>query len=578
MLLEIQDVSGGYGHGDVVKGVCCCADAGDILCLVGPNGCGKTTLFRLMLGSIGLSKGSIFIDGKDTGKMSPKERASVIAYIPQYHTPIFAYTVLDVVMMGRASHFSSFETPKEIDRQAAFDALEKVNALHLANRKYTTLSGGQRQLILIARAICQSAKIFVMDEPAANLDYANHQLLMDVITDLAKKGYCIVMSTHSPEHPASIGTKVLMMRNGQVAAFGSPEEVINSKNLEAVYGIEMDVITSRDRYGKKRTICLPVKNPTGTKGAAQSTDPIVRLSPRFLPEYNQEQLNHYLRLQEGGFPESAQYTASKWNKRADFWEMERKLLRKNDQRVDAAVEYLTQKGILTPECTIADIGCGPGRFAIAFAQRARWVEGFDISEKMVEYGNAHLQSLNLNNAVLRCCDFGELDIEKEGLTGAFDLVFTSMTPAIHNPQGLCKAMEMSRGWCMNISHVRRDNHLRRQILQEVFHRSVAPRAEGRIFYSLFNSLFLMGYHPETSYITRRKENRVRPDEEYTEYVMEHALSPEEHTAENAAKILSWLQDHVEEDGYLTEISEGVYGQILWNVRQVCNRPDYRLGR
>lgn len=261
MLLEIENVSGGYGNGDIVKGVTCCADHGEILCLVGPNGCGKTTLFRLILGSLPVSGGSIHIDGQDTRNLSPKELANLIAYIPQYHTPVFAYTVLDVVVMGRASHFGAFETPKTVDREAAFAALEKVNALHLANKKYTALSGGQRQLILIARAICQAAKVFVMDEPAANLDYANHQLLMEVTTDLAKKGYCIVMSTHSPEHPASIGSRVLLMKEGKVAGFGSPKEVITPENLEAVYDIEMDVITVCDRYGIERTICLPVKDP-----------------------------------------------------------------------------------------------------------------------------------------------------------------------------------------------------------------------------------------------------------------------------------------------------------------------------
>lgn len=261
MLLEIENVRGGYGNGDIVKGVSCHADAGDILCLVGPNGCGKTTLFRLMLGSIPISGGTIRIDGHDTRDLTPKQLANLIAYIPQYHTPIFDYTVLDVVVMGRASHFSSFDTPKAADREAAFAALEKVNALHLANKKYTALSGGQRQLILIARAICQAAKVFVMDEPAANLDYANHQLLMEVVTDLAKKGYCVVMSTHSPEHPASIGTKVLLMKSGTVAGFGAPKQVITPENLEAVYDIEMDVVTIRDRYGVERTICLPVKDP-----------------------------------------------------------------------------------------------------------------------------------------------------------------------------------------------------------------------------------------------------------------------------------------------------------------------------
>ena len=260
MLLEIENVRGGYGHGDIVKGVSCYADQGEILCLVGPNGCGKTTLFRLILGSIPVTGGSIHIDGQNTKDLSPKELARLIAYIPQYHTPIYAYTVLDVVVMGRASHFSAFDTPKTVDREMAFAALEKINAVHLANKKYTALSGGQRQLILIARAICQSAKVFVMDEPAANLDYANHQLLMDVIVDLSKKGYCVVMSTHSPEHPASIGSKVLLMKAGKVAAFGRPQDIITPEHLEAVYGIEMDVATIYDRYGVRRTICLPVKD------------------------------------------------------------------------------------------------------------------------------------------------------------------------------------------------------------------------------------------------------------------------------------------------------------------------------
>ncbi len=263
MLLEMNNVWGGYGGADIIRGVSCQADAGDILCLLGPNGCGKTTLFRLMLGSIPLRQGSVTIEGRDIRQMRPRELASKIAYIPQSHTPIFSYTVLEVVIMGRASHFAAFDRPREVDRQAAFRALERVNALHLANQKYTTLSGGQRQLILIARAICQSARIFVMDEPAANLDYANHQLLMEVITGLSREGYCIVLSTHSPEHPVSIGTQVLMLHQGQVSAFGRPRDVITPEHLQQVYHIEMDVLSATDRYGVERTMCLPVRRPEG---------------------------------------------------------------------------------------------------------------------------------------------------------------------------------------------------------------------------------------------------------------------------------------------------------------------------
>ena len=261
MLLEIQDLYGGYGGRDVVRGVSCQADAGDILCLLGPNGCGKTTLFRLVLGALPIRRGSVRIYGRDVAPLPPRALANLAAYIPQSHRPVFAYTVLEVVTMGRASHFSAFEAPGTVDRDAAFAALEKLHAAHLANRNYAALSGGQRQLVLIARAICQNARVFLMDEPAASLDYANHQLLMDVVRELAGQGYCVLLSTHGPEDPVSVADKALLLREGQAVAFGKAKEVITPQALEAVYGMEMDVLTVHDRYGAERTICLPVKKP-----------------------------------------------------------------------------------------------------------------------------------------------------------------------------------------------------------------------------------------------------------------------------------------------------------------------------
>mgnify|MGYP003405859287 CR=1 FL=1 len=128
MLLEIENVFGGYGNGDILKGISCSADYGDVLCLLGPNGCGKTTLFRMILGSLPVSNGKIKIAGKNISDFTTKTLANMIAYIPQYHSPVFAYTVLDIVIMGRASHFSAFETPKGILQTFSIPASIKLNA------------------------------------------------------------------------------------------------------------------------------------------------------------------------------------------------------------------------------------------------------------------------------------------------------------------------------------------------------------------------------------------------------------------------------------------------------------------
>lgn len=258
MLLEVTGLRGGYDGTDICKGISFQLDKGEILSVLGPNGCGKTTFFRLLLGSLRASTGKILINGQDSSQFTKKELARQIAYIPQHHSPIFAYSVLEIILMGRASHISSMSRPREQDRERAFAAMEMLHIEHLANQKYTALSGGQRQMVLIARAICQDARIFIMDEPGASLDYANHQLLMEVIVELADKGYGIIMSTHSPEHPFSIAHKVLLLNNGTNVAFGPPQEAITSQVLEKVYGIEMDIVQIPDRYGKTHTLCIPL--------------------------------------------------------------------------------------------------------------------------------------------------------------------------------------------------------------------------------------------------------------------------------------------------------------------------------
>ncbi|MBQ9988316.1 MAG: class I SAM-dependent methyltransferase [Clostridia bacterium] len=266
--------------------------------------------------------------------------------------------------------------------------------------------------------------------------------------------------------------------------------------------------------------------------------------------------------------------ARRWDQRAEFWQKERAKKRKGDERVFYALSLLERRGILTPDREVVDIGCGPGRFAAAFAKRVKRVLGLDISEKMVAHGQAYLVEQGLTNAVLQVCDFKTLDVEKAGLLGAFDLVFGSMTPAIHDMEGLLKSMSMSRAWCCNVTHLSGRNYMREQIMRDVFGQELPPQWSGKWFYALFNTLFLLGYEPETSYETRHSEIRVSAEEEYAAFITEHMLPEHMHTAENTARILDWLRAHVDEQGLITEISDTTYGTILWDVRRRTPRPSY----
>ena len=285
-------------------------------------------------------------------------------------------------------------------------------------------------------------------------------------------------------------------------------------------------------------------------------------------------LDYFISLQESQPTVLPDHSVKMWNKRADFWENARKKNQKGDERVDSAIRYLDSKGLLDKNYDIVDIGCGPGWFAAAFAKHVHKVVGLDISDKMVEHGMNHIHNEGLDNASLYACDFQTLDIKKEGYQHAFDLVFSSMTPAIHGMNGLIKSMEMSRAWCCNITHLDGRNLLREQIMQEVFGKRLEPQWNGRWFFSLFNVLFLLGYDPETSYEKHSRETWVTPDELYIDFLMEHMLPSEEHTQENAAKISNWVNTHLNEDGQIKEVTHTAYATVLWDVREKTVRPDY----
>jgi iron complex transport system ATP-binding protein len=253
MRLEARALGFGYPGKPVGRNVSFSLGAGEVLCLLGPNGSGKTTLFKTLLGLLPAQAGEVLIDATPLRRLARAEVATRIAYVPQAHVAHFPYTVLDMVTMGRTAHLGPFARPGAHDHAAAFDALKTLGIADLADADYTRISGGQRQLALIARALAQAAPLIVMDEPTASLDFGNQALVLREIRALAAQGYGIVLSTHDPDHAFACASAVALLHGGGLVATGSPSEVLSPARLEAVYGLPVAV----EHLAGGHTVCVP---------------------------------------------------------------------------------------------------------------------------------------------------------------------------------------------------------------------------------------------------------------------------------------------------------------------------------
>jgi len=257
--LSVENISGGYGDGLVLRDISFAACSGDMVFVLGANGCGKTTLFRIMTSQLTRENGRIHFDGQDVADMTPRQRARKIAYIPQAHVPAFQYTVRDVAAMGRAAYIRPLGTPGNEDWRIVDESLEMFELSDLAHEPYTKISGGQQQLVLIARAICQQAAAIVMDEPLQSLDYVNQAMVMDALRRITKSGRIVVMSTHSVLSSHEAGDKALLMGREGCAVSGGIEDVITRENIQNAYGLPMQVVYTTDDNGGKHVMCVPEK-------------------------------------------------------------------------------------------------------------------------------------------------------------------------------------------------------------------------------------------------------------------------------------------------------------------------------
>ena len=254
-MLAVENLAFGYGARTVGSGVSFRLQPGETLCLLGPNGGGKTTLFKTLLGLRPAPAGRVSLDGTDLARMKRSAIARSLAYVPQAHAASFPFRVREVVLMGRASRIPPFASPGAADHAAAEAALDALGIGHLAERIFTEISGGERQLALIARALAGEPRLLVMDEPTASLDFGNQTRVLAQIRRLAARGIGVVLSTHDPGHAFLCADRVALLHGGTLVALGSPAETITPENLRRIYGVAVAVVPLPGHAG---TVCAPV--------------------------------------------------------------------------------------------------------------------------------------------------------------------------------------------------------------------------------------------------------------------------------------------------------------------------------
>jgi iron complex transport system ATP-binding protein len=243
--LEARGLSFGYDGTPVGEGVDLDLAGGEIVCLLGPNGGGKTTLFRTLLGVLPPIAGEVAVAGRPLSRWSRRERARLLGWVPQAHAGLFAFTVEEVVLMGRTARHGRYTAPSRHDHEVVGAALRQLGIERLAGRVYTQISGGERQLTLIARALAQEAGLLIFDEPTASLDFGNQLRVLAEIRRLKGEGIGVLMSTHQPEHALEVADRIALLESGRLVAQGPPRETATPERLAHLYRADLAAVAAR---------------------------------------------------------------------------------------------------------------------------------------------------------------------------------------------------------------------------------------------------------------------------------------------------------------------------------------------
>lgn len=254
MSVIVKDLSFSYGSHQVLHDINFTVEDGEFLSILGCNGVGKSTLFRCVLGLLNTYKGQVLINGVDTRKLPPAKMAKLAAYIPQNCSPAFNYSVEDIVLMGTTAGLNSLRSPGKKELERVDWALDKIGIEHLRKRCFHHISGGERQLAVIARALVQDAKLLMLDEPTASLDFGNQMLVQEQARALADEGYTIIQTTHNPEQSYMFSDKVLAIKDGRVLCHGEPQKIMTREIISQLYGLDVEISSL---YNDRIRICMP---------------------------------------------------------------------------------------------------------------------------------------------------------------------------------------------------------------------------------------------------------------------------------------------------------------------------------
>mgnify|MGYP002869696788 CR=1 FL=1 len=258
-LVEVKNISFSYDRDSpiVFENISFSIERGDVLCVLGPNGTGKTTLIKCINGLHKVNEGEVYLNGANIQSLSFKDISRMVGYIPQGHVPSFPFKVFDVVLMGRSPYINISSSPKERDREIAMNALETLGIEDLRDKSYTTLSGGERQLVFLARVLAQEPDLLILDEPTNHLDFGNQIHVLECIRGLSKTGLGVLMTTHNPDHAFLCDSKVALVQRDQPVIYGSAVDVIIERNMRDAYGVDVGVMEYISKKGERLRVCTP---------------------------------------------------------------------------------------------------------------------------------------------------------------------------------------------------------------------------------------------------------------------------------------------------------------------------------